>query len=139
MLKINQNICARPKRLLGEDCLKLSKAEIIAIVITIIFITLAFISFLLDRDESAAVTISSGGTASAEASASPSSVAPSPELSPVTLVNINTATATDLCSLPGIGETLSERIIAYRDEHGLFKSTDEIMAFRESARKHTKT
>ena len=108
--------------------MKLTKAEIIAIVITIIFITLAFISFLLDRDNSAAVTISSGSTASTEASASPSSAAPSPEASPITIVNINTATASELCALPGIGETLSERIIAYRGEHGAFKSTDEIMS-----------
>ena len=114
--------------MLGEDYLKLSKAEIIAIVITVIFIALAFISFLLDRDESAAVTISSSRTASAETSDLPSSSAPSPEVSPFALVNINTATAQELCTLPGIGETLSGRIIAYRNEHGLFKSTDEIMS-----------
>ncbi|MBP8640023.1 MAG: helix-hairpin-helix domain-containing protein [Oscillospiraceae bacterium] len=108
--------------------MKLSKAEIIIIVITVVFVSLAFISFLIDRDGRAAVTISTDITASAEASVSPSSAAPSPEISSVTLVNINTATAQELCSLPGIGETLSGRIVAYREEHGLFKSTDEIMS-----------
>lgn len=108
--------------------MKLSKAEIIAIFVTVIFIALAFITFLVDRDESAAVTISTGGTASLEASASPTSDAPSATISPIALVNINTATVQELCALPGIGEELSERIVAYRGEHGTFKSTDEIMS-----------
>ena len=108
--------------------MKLSKAEIIAIFVTVIFIALAFISFVMDRDESAAVTISTGGTASLEASASPTSAAPSTTISPIALVNINTATVQELCALPGIGEELSERIVAYRGEHGTFKSTDEIMS-----------
>ena len=107
--------------------MKLTKAEIVAIVVTVIFIALVFISSLTDRDKSAAVTISTGSTASTEASALPS-CAPSTEAAPITLVNINTATAAELCTLPGIGETLSGRIIAYRSELGEFKSTDEIMS-----------
>ena len=116
------------KRLLGEDCLRLSKAEIIVIAITAVFIVLAFISILRDRDESAAVTISSGAAAGAESSDLPYSASPSPENSSIELVNINTAASAELCALPGIGETLSGRIIAYRDEHGLFKSTEDIMS-----------
>lgn len=50
---------------------------------------------------------------------------PSPE--PSGPVNINTASKDELRSLPGIGETLAERIIAYREESGAFTSTDEIM------------
>lgn len=42
-------------------------------------------------------------------------------------ININTAEASELCLLPGIGETLANRIITYRDEHGPFKSLDDIM------------
>lgn len=41
-------------------------------------------------------------------------------------VNINTANQSELDSLPGIGPSLAERIINYREENGNFKSTDEL-------------
>lgn len=41
------------------------------------------------------------------------------------IININTASAQDLMTLPGIGEVLAAQIISYRDEHP-FKSCDEI-------------
>ena len=50
-------------------------------------------------------------------------------VSPVVLaetVNINTADATALDSLNGIGVKKAEAIIAYRSEHGDFKSLEEI-------------
>ena len=42
-------------------------------------------------------------------------------------ININTATAEELGTLPGIGPTLAERIIAYREQFGAFQSEDCIM------------
>lgn len=44
-----------------------------------------------------------------------------------TIVNINTADKDQLMTLPGIGETLALRITEYREEHGEFKSIEEIM------------
>ena len=41
-------------------------------------------------------------------------------------VNINKATASELTSVPGIGESTAEKIIAYRDENGKFKSVEDI-------------
>ncbi|MGN1148376.1 MAG: helix-hairpin-helix domain-containing protein [Lachnospiraceae bacterium] len=43
------------------------------------------------------------------------------------LININTATAAELCTLPGIGESRAADIIAYREEHGGFGVPEEIM------------
>ncbi len=42
-------------------------------------------------------------------------------------LDINTASKEDFMQLDGIGETISGRIIEYRNEHGSFKSTDELM------------
>jgi len=41
-------------------------------------------------------------------------------------LNVNAASAEELEELPGIGPTLSARIVAYRDEHGPFSSPDEL-------------
>lgn len=41
-------------------------------------------------------------------------------------VNINTATQSELDTLPGIGETLAKRIFDYRSTNGPFKSIEDI-------------
>ena len=42
------------------------------------------------------------------------------------IVNINTATQTELETLPGIGPSLALRIIEYRKENGKFNNIEEI-------------
>lgn len=46
------------------------------------------------------------------------------------LTNINLATKIELLSLPGIGETYAQRILDYREEHGPFKTIEDIMKVR---------
>ncbi len=41
-------------------------------------------------------------------------------------VNINTATATELASLTGIGDSKAEAIIRYRKQNGAFTSADDL-------------
>lgn len=41
-------------------------------------------------------------------------------------VNINTADAETLAALPGIGQVLAERIVAYRRQNGFFRAIEEI-------------
>lgn len=43
------------------------------------------------------------------------------------LVNINTASSEQLCTLSGIGKSKAEAVIAYRNEHGAFARTEDIM------------
>jgi len=45
-------------------------------------------------------------------------------------VNLNTATAEELMTLPGIGEARAALIVAYRQEHGSFTQVEEIMNIR---------
>ena len=42
-------------------------------------------------------------------------------------VNINTAGLSELCALPGIGESLAGRIIDYRETHGPFARPEDVM------------
>jgi competence protein ComEA len=42
------------------------------------------------------------------------------------LINLNTATAEQLDSLPGIGPVLAQRILDWRTEHGRFVSVDQL-------------
>lgn len=52
-----------------------------------------------------------------------------PEIPPLKngLININTANLHQLWSLKGIGEPVARAIIAYREEHGDFKSVDDLV------------
>ena len=46
---------------------------------------------------------------------------------PATLVNLNTATAAELDTLPQVGPVTAGSILAWRDEHGGFTSVDELL------------
>ncbi|MFI5371764.1 MAG: ComEA family DNA-binding protein [Candidatus Eisenbacteria bacterium] len=45
-------------------------------------------------------------------------------------LDLNHASVTDLDALPGIGPVLAGRIVAYRRDHGPFRSVDELLAVR---------
>ncbi len=53
-----------------------------------------------------------------------------PVFTEVGKINVNCASAAELERLPGIGEVLAERIVAYRQEHGPFASIDELVKVR---------
>jgi competence protein ComEA len=41
-------------------------------------------------------------------------------------MDLNSATATQLDQLPGVGPVLAQRIVDYRTQHGGFRSVDEL-------------
>jgi len=43
------------------------------------------------------------------------------------LISINQATKEEFMTLPGIGEAKADSIISYREEHGNFQSTEDLM------------
>ena len=48
-------------------------------------------------------------------------------LQQTTRISINTADVNTLCRLEGIGPSTAQKIIDYRNEHGLFQSLEELM------------
>ena len=65
------------------------------------------------KEEASGVSITTSAQAMSASSAS-------------SLINVNTANATELEEIPGIGPSLAQRIITYRAEQGSFKSIDEL-------------
>jgi len=41
-------------------------------------------------------------------------------------ININTATADELATLPGVGNTIAKNIVEYREKNGNFKTIEEL-------------
>jgi competence protein ComEA len=70
-----------------------------------------------------ALVLALGASATAAQGSRPSS-------SPSTVVNINTASASMLEGLPGIGKATAERIVEYRQKSGGFKKVEELMNIR---------
>jgi competence protein ComEA len=68
------------------------------------------------------------GAVPAASGAAPSGGAGSPAApaAPAAPVNLNTATETELEALDGVGPATAQKIIAYREEHGGFRSVDEL-------------
>ena len=57
---------------------------------------------------------------------------------PAGKVNINTASAEQLTTLPGVGPKLAARIVEYRQKSGTFKNVQELMNVRGIGEKNLK-
>ena len=53
--------------------------------------------------------------------------APKPAATAAAPVNLNTATAEQLATIPGVGPRMAERIIDYRQKNGGFKKIEDLM------------
>ena len=101
--------------------MKLNKAEVASLVLTAIFVLLTVFTLLFSSGGQAALTIDLSRPPEAQP---PSFSTGEPSDS---YLNINTATAAELTGLPGIGDTLAQRILAYREENGPFSEIGELM------------
>jgi competence protein ComEA len=68
--------------------------------------------------------------ASPHAAAAQTASRTSAKAASVGIVNINTASATELEALPGVGAKTAARIVDYRQKNGPFKKVEELMNVR---------
>ncbi len=97
----------------------LRRSEAVLILITAVFLAAAAAVILPGHDQ-AAQLVAVTETAPPEPAAA--------TIEPQGPVDVNTAGVEELDRLPGIGEVLAGRIIAYRDEHGPFESVEDLLA-----------
>jgi comEA protein len=64
----------------------------------------------------------------AEGDTKPAAAAPT--VAATDVINLNTATAVQLATLPGIGPKAADLIVQYRQKNGSFKKVEEIMNVR---------
>jgi competence protein ComEA len=51
-------------------------------------------------------------------------------ISPLRVINVNTASVVELEALPGVGPAIAERIVRHREEHGRFQSLQDLDAVK---------
>ena len=96
----------------------------------LVFVTALFSAFLLGfflGRQSGAVQIQINSVVSGQPSTSPTETTQPDRAQAGFPININTASAEELTSLPGIGDVLAGRIVSYREQYGSFLSTEELM------------
>ena len=96
---------------------KPTKSEWVLLGITAAFLCLVLALYGQDR-----AAVEPGLTVQVETEVPAESL--TPDLSPI---DINAAGIEELDQLPGIGEVLAGRIIAYREANGPFESTEELL------------
>ena len=99
---------------------KIAKAEWLLLAATALFLCLLLALFWKDR---AAMASDERGVAVETETEVPQADI-QPDLSPL---DLNSAAVEELAELPGIGEELARRIVAYRTENGPFETVEEIM------------
>lgn len=107
----------------------MKKLKIHPLAVITLFFAIFTVGFFAGRNYNPSDVQITARAVQIPASTVPSPTESIPETSPDAegLVNINTATAAQLQTLPGIGPVLAQRILDHREAHGPFeKATDLI-------------
>ena len=104
----------------------MKKPQFSILILVTAFFSVFLLGFFLGR-QTGTVQVRVSTAAPPQPSAAPATE-PEPQQAHTAFpININTATAEQLTALPGIGEVLAGRIVSYREQYGLFLSTEELL------------
>lgn len=104
-----------------------NKVSVLLAVVTALFVGFTLGLFVGRNSGSGTVTLAvSPQMQTAPTTAATAAAETVPEETVSFPVNINTADADTLTALPGIGQVLAERIVAYRRQTGPFRAIEEI-------------
>ena len=104
-----------------------NKVSVLLAVVTVLFVGFTLGLFVGRNSGSGTVTLAVPAQMQTAPTAAATAAAETvPEETVSFPVNINTADADTLTALPGIGQVLAERIVAYRRQNGSFRAIEEI-------------
>lgn len=104
-----------------------NKVSVLLAVVTALFVGFTLGLFVGRNTGSGTVTLAvSPQMLTAPTTAATAAAETVPEETVSFPVNINTADVDTLTALPGIGQVLAERIVAYRRQNGSFRAIEEI-------------
>ena len=104
-----------------------NKVSVLLAVVTVLFVGFTLGLFVGRNTGSGTVTLAvPAQMQTAPTTAATAAAETVPEETVSFPVNINTADADTLTALPGIGQVLAERIVAYRRQNGPFRVIEEI-------------
>lgn len=104
-----------------------NKISVLLAAVTVLFVGFTLGLFVGRNSGAGTVTLAVPAqmqTAPTAAATAPTQTVPEETVS--FPVNINTADADTLAALPGIGQVLAKRILAYRQQNGSFRVVEEI-------------
>ena len=103
----------------------MKKASLVIITLTLILCAFAGGFFLGRGTDQNTIRVSSLPTAASKEAQNTVTSPTEPTAPP--LIDINTATEEEFTALPGIGDTLAKRIVAFRAENGPFESLADLL------------
>ena len=106
--------------------MRLLKSEKCAIVICLVFLALAIGIGLGQRQKAPSFVVTESVYSGVSKAPEADAWNPGRETDEDFVININTAAASELEGLEGIGPVLAARIIAYRESEGGFKTIEDI-------------
>lgn len=108
--------------------LKISKLEGIVLLLTLLFVGGTLLWFAFSQPGEGVTVVTERKDPEPQVLTETPETPEAPGLLEGEVLNLNTASQTELTRLPGIGETKAAAIVAWRQEHGSFQTVEDLMA-----------
>ena len=108
--------------------LKISKLEGIVLLLTLLFVGGTLLWFAFSQPGEGVTVVTERQDPEPQVLTETPDTPEAPGLLEGEVLNLNTASQTELTRLPGIGETKAAAIVAWRQEHGSFQTVEDLMA-----------